>query len=277
VIVVGNSASGIDLSAQIATVCQTPVLVSEKEKPNPSTPSTPAAVDDEPPSIRNVPEIAEFLPAQRGVRFADGIVETDIDAVVFCTGYFYSFPFLRSLTPPVVTDGSHVPGLYQHILSIHEPTLVFIGIPQRVVPFPLAEAQSAWVARLFSGRLALPPTETMRSWEEQLIRERGGPSKLIHNLAFPRDVQYINKLHAMSLAAERIPALENDGVGKMPPYWGAEKAWVRERVPLIKLAARALGEKRHSIKTLEQLGFDYQMWKTAEGARDASAEETETT
>lgn len=268
VIVVGNSASGIDLSAQIATVAQAPVLVSEKEKPNPSTPSTPAAapVDNVPPPTRNVPEIVEFLPAQRGVRFADGVVEINIDAVVFCTGYFYSFPFLRSLDPPVVVaDGSHVPDLYEHILTIHEPTLAFLGIPQRIVPFPVAEAQSAWVARLFSGRLPLPSIETMKSWEAALVAERG-IGKQLHNLAFPRDVTYINQLHDRSMEAARNPSLlSNDGVGKLPPYWGPEKAWVRERFPMIKLAARALGEKRHGVQTLEQLGFDYH-------ARAASAE-----
>lgn len=274
VIVVGNSASGIDLSAQIATVAQSPVLVSEKETPNPSTPSTPAAApaDNVPPPTKNVPEIIEFLPAQRGVRFADGVVETNIDAVVFCTGYFYSFPFLRSLDPPVVVaDGSHVPDLYDHILSIHEPTLTFLGIPQRIVPFPVAEAQSAWIARLFSERLPLPSTETMQKWLGELIAEKG-IGKQLHNLAFPRDVEYINRLHDRSMeAARNSDLLPNEGVGKLPPYWGPEKAWTRERFPMIKLAARSLGEKRLGIQTLEQLGFDYHAW-AASAEADLSKE-----
>lgn len=272
VIVVGNSASGIDLSAQIATMASLPVLVSEKEQPNPSTPSTPAVAptdSSQPPKpTLNVPEIVEFLPESRSVRMADGSIHANIDAVVFCTGYFYSFPFLQDLDPPVVVaDGSYVPNLYEHILNIDEPTLAFLGIPQRIVPFPVAEAQSAWVARLYSGRLPMPSTSSMRTWLDALVADRGGVGKALHNMAFPRDVHYINNLHDLSLKAEARPdlGLENDGVGRLPPYWGPDKAWARERFPLIKLAARALGEKRHSIHTLEELGFDYKKWKEEQG------------
>lgn len=97
----GNSASGIDLSAQISTVCQTPIFVSERTTPN--TPS------EEDPTKKLVPEIVQFSVSDRSVRFANGEVEADIDAVVFCTGYFYSYPFLATLSPPVSTDGSCAP------------------------------------------------------------------------------------------------------------------------------------------------------------------------
>jgi hypothetical protein len=95
---------------------------------------------------------------------------------------------------------------------------------------------------------------------ELAILEKKGP-RALHNLPFLEDVQYINRLHNSSVAAEKIAGLENDGVGKIPPYWGADKAWTRQRFPLIKAASRALGEKRLEIKTLEELGFDYQAWK----------------
>jgi cation diffusion facilitator CzcD-associated flavoprotein CzcO len=131
--VVGNSASGVDLSAQISTVSQLPVLVCEKDAT--------VAVKEEKPWARMVPEIVEFLPEERSVRFNNGEVERDVDAVVFCTGYFYSFPFLRNLSSPVTTDGSCARHLYEHMLYVDDPTLAFVGIPQRVVPFPVSEAQ----------------------------------------------------------------------------------------------------------------------------------------
>lgn len=250
VIVVGNSASGIDLSAQISTVCQKPVIVSEK--------ATAAAVEER-DWARRVPEISEFILEDRAVRFSNGELERDIDAVVFCTGYFYSFPFLQSLSPPVITDGSSARHLYEHILYIEDPTLAFLGIPQRVVPFPVSEAQAGYVARLWSDRLPLPAHTEMLEWESRLTEEKG-EGKFIHNLAFPKDVRYINHLHDAALSASKVPGLDNQGVGKIPPYWGPEKAWTRERFPLIKQAARALGEKRHHIKSLGELGFDYSAW-----------------
>lgn len=249
----GNSASGIDLSAQISAVCQLPIIVSEK-----ATPNTPA--EDRSSWSRPAPEILEFVPEGRRVRFADGATEAGVDAVVFCTGYFYSFPFLRGLSPPVVTDGARARGLYEHLLYADDPTLAFAGVPQRIVPFPVAEGQAAWVARAWADRLRLPSRAEMGEWEARTVKEKGD-GKMLHNLAFPRDLEYINMLHARSLEAERRPGLENDGVGKIPPFWDDEKRWTRERFPLIKIASRKLGEKRHEVTTLEQLGFDYKAWK----------------
>ncbi|OHF03118.1 thiol-specific monooxygenase [Colletotrichum orchidophilum] len=254
VIIVGNSASGIDLSAQISTVCKLPIIVSEKTVPN-----TPA--EDRSSWAKSAPEILEFIPETRQVRFANGVVESDIDSVVFCTGYFYSFPFLRNLSPPVVTDGAYARNLYEHLLYIDDPTLAFAGIPQRIVPFPVSEGQAAYVARAWADRLRLPSLSKMREWEARMLKEKG-EGKILHNLAFPKDLEYINMLHARSLEAENRPALlENDGVGKMPPFWDDEKRWTRERFPLIKIASRKLGEKRHEVTTLEELGFDYKAWK----------------
>ncbi|KAI8286382.1 Thiol-specific monooxygenase [Colletotrichum sp. SAR 10_98] len=253
VIVVGNSASGIDLSAQISTVCRLPIIVSEK-----TTPNTPA--EDRSSWAKMVPEILEFIPEGRKVRLANGEVESDVDGVVFCTGYFYSFPFLRDLSPPVVTDGAYARNLYEHLLYIDDPTLAFAGIPQRIVPFPVAEGQAALVARAWADRLTLPSTAEMREWEAKMLKDKG-ESKMLHNLAFPKDLDYINMLHARSLEAVKREGLENDGVGKIPPFWDDEKRWTRERFPLIKIASRKLGEKRHEVTTLEQLGFDYKAWK----------------
>ncbi|KAJ0148475.1 Thiol-specific monooxygenase [Colletotrichum tanaceti] len=254
VIIVGNSASGIDLSAQISAVCALPVIVSEKTVPN-------APAEDRSSWAKTTPEIAEFIPDGRRVRFADGAVETGVDAVVFCTGYFYSFPFLRDLSPPVVTDGARARGLYEHLLYARDPTLAFAGVPQRIVPFPVSEAQAAYVARAWSGRLALPGRGAMAAWEAAALADRVGEGKALHNLAFPRDLEYINALHARCLAAEGRPGLDNDGAGKIPPFWDDEKRWARERFPLIKMASRKLGERRHEVTTLEQLGFDYKAWK----------------
>lgn len=85
VIVVGNSASGIDISNQVAEHAKLPVLISLKDEYGASGSSTNTW-------SQYVSEIAEFVPANRSVRFSDGRVETEVDAVIFCTGYHYIFP-----------------------------------------------------------------------------------------------------------------------------------------------------------------------------------------
>lgn len=256
VIVVGNSASGIDLSAQIASVAKLPVLISEKEKAAPVL-----VVQEDKPWANNVQEIVEFMPGERSVRFANDEVQTEVDSVVFCTGYHYSFPFLKGLEPSVVvSDGSHAAHLWEHILYTADPTLAFLSIPQRIVPFPVSEAQSALIARIWSDRLRAPTPSEMTSWVDELRKDKGD-NKTLHNLAFPEDVHYINRLHDLSVTAKKVSGLENDGKGKTPIYWGKEKEWTRERFPMIKLASRALGEQRHELRSLKELGFDYEDWR----------------
>lgn len=58
-------------------------------------------------------------------------------------------------------DNNHVRPLFNHIFSIADPTLAFIGLPWKVVPFPLMELQARYVARIFAGSIALPSQEVM--------------------------------------------------------------------------------------------------------------------
>ncbi|KAJ5181217.1 hypothetical protein N7491_000772 [Penicillium cf. griseofulvum] len=157
VVVVGSSASGLDIGAQINEVSQGKVLVSQRSE------SYLAA----PPNGDKIicPEIVEFLPPSydRGIKFADGRIEEHIDAIVFCTGYFYSYPFLSSLNPPVVTHGWRTMNVYQQLFYIEHPTLVFPVLSQRVIPFPMAENHAAVFSRVWSARLTLPPKDEMKA------------------------------------------------------------------------------------------------------------------
>lgn len=258
----GNSASGIDLSAQIAKFSLNPLLISEKNQE-----TTPNAN----PQLEAVPEIVEFIVGDcPTVRFSDGRIERDIDHVIFCTGYLYSFPFLSQSTgPPIVTDGKRPCNLYQHIFYHPRPTLAFVGLPQRIVPFPVSEAQAALIARVFSGRLKLPPQKEMEDWEIDWIANHG-PGKSFNNLAFPLDADYINFLHDYTLQARKKDGLENEGQGKKSPYWGEKEKWVRKMFPMIKAASRELGSRRKEITSLEALGFDFEQWKEENAPGKAS-------
>ncbi|KAF2192070.1 FAD/NAD(P)-binding domain-containing protein [Zopfia rhizophila CBS 207.26] len=249
VIVVGNSASGIDISSQIATVSQHPLLWSIKSTSMFQPMSDPRKLD--------LPPISKFHISNRAVEFEDGTIERDIDAVVFATGYFYSLPFLKDVKPDLIADGSHVQHTYQHLFYTPRPTLSFLALPQRIIPFPVSEAQSAVLARVFSGRLSLPPLHEMRKWEEKVI-EKMGAGRNFHLLPFPKDGNYINELSNWALTAPPREGLENEGKGKLAPVWGEWEFWCRENFPRIRGAFGAKGEERHNIRTLEELGFVYE-------------------
>ncbi|KAL2268680.1 hypothetical protein VTJ83DRAFT_3526 [Remersonia thermophila] len=242
VIVVGNAASGIDIASQISPVCRKPLLLSVQ---SPTSPPNLAHAGAE-----EVPAIAEFLPgAERAVRFADGRVESGIDAVIFATGYLYDLPFLRSLSPPLVaSSGRRVQGLYGHLFHIDHPTLAFIGLPIKVVPFPVAESQAALVARTWTNQLPLPTRAEMRRWEaeeEEAVRRGRSPNNF-HVWPEGGDARYIR--------AVRGRVEREGGVGKLPPYWGPELVWQRKIYAQAKLRFEQGGRKATS---LEELGFVY--------------------
>lgn len=246
VIIVGNGPSGTDIASQIEQVSKSPLLMSQRSESIMTTAASYREI---------VPEITEFLPffhGTRAVRFADGRVEEDVDAILCATGYYYSFPFLSSLESKLISTGERVHNTYKHLFYIDDPTIAFIGLPMKIVPFRLDEAQAAVVARLWASRLELPSTQEMRRWEESVIAERGA-GKAFHDLSSSREFEYHNELVDWATRVKK-------GEGKMPMRWSAKERWTRERNPAIKKAFADRGDARHGINTLQELGFDYDAW-----------------
>lgn len=245
----GHSASGIDIASQISEVSQHPLLISERTKTILSPEKAAVA--------KSLPDIILLDPTNRRVLFANEHEERDVDCIVFCTGYHFSLPFLSSLQPSIITDGLRPHNLYRHVFYTFEPTLALIGFQQRIVPFVISQAQGAWVARVFSGRLNLPSHADMQQWIEEWKAIRGD-GRNFNVLGFPLDADYINSLHNISSAAVHRDGLENDGSGKKSPFWGHKEKWTRERVPLIKKESQALGSRRRAITRLEEIGFKFE-------------------
>ncbi|KAF4314188.1 Flavin-containing monooxygenase FMO [Botryosphaeria dothidea] len=249
VIVVGNSASGLDIGGQISTVCSLPLINSIKGESYMSR--------GPPPKFKKEVQPIKHLDAStRTATFEDGSTESDIDAIVFCTGYLYSLPFLSDLEPALVSDGTRVENTYQHVFYTPHPTLTFLVLNQRIIPFPTSEVQSAVVARTLAGRLTLPAAPQMRAWELHTLAVNGEGNDF-HTLWFPQDADYINTLHDWALKAEN----EGSGVGKTPPRWSEWHYWCRERFPDIRKAFTERGEERKGVRELQEIGFDFEEWK----------------
>ncbi len=242
VVVIGGAASGLDISNQISSVSQKPLLhsVREKARVEPGVEST----------KKEVPAVAEYLVAERGVRFEDGTTETDIDAIVYCTGYLYSYPFLNSLDPPLVTTGRRAIGLWQQVFNIAHPTLAFTALGQKIIPFPLSEAQGAAMAKIWSNKLSLLSKDVMEAWEASRVKELGDGTAF-HVYGFPQDANYINYLHDWVETAE-------GKVTKEPPFWDEKQKWIREIYSDVK---KRFNETGGTAKTLEELGFDFEKSK----------------
>jgi hypothetical protein len=93
------------------------------------------------------------------VHFSDGSAE-QIDAIVYCTGYKITFPFLDD---SVLTATDNEISLYHRVVHPAHDGMYFIGLVQPLgAIMPLAEAQSAWVADLIDGTAALPSAAGMQ-------------------------------------------------------------------------------------------------------------------
>ena len=246
VVIVGYSASGRDISSQIAIHSQLPVLVSQRSD---------HPIDYDPTHLTAIPEITEFLPRcvqERALRLKNGDIEADIDAIIFCTGYYYSYPFLSSFQPQLIKTGERVQNLYRHIFSIDHPTLAFVGLPKPIVPFRTCEGQAAVIARVWSDRLDLPSRLDMHRWERDVIARQGN-GKRFHDLGNLGDFDYHDDLVELALLARE------GTVGKFSGKWSQRDRWTRKRCGVIKQAFAQRGEARHMITTMEELGFCYEI------------------
>ncbi|WP_395571706.1 flavin-containing monooxygenase [Streptomyces sp. BK79] len=103
------------------------------------------------------PAIASFEGDR--VVFTDG-TSVAADAVVYCTGFHMTFPFLPAGCP-VAADGSVE--LYRRVVPADRPGLYFVGLVRPVGAITrLVEAQARWVARLIDGEATLPAADEMR-------------------------------------------------------------------------------------------------------------------
>ncbi|XP_058085022.1 flavin-containing monooxygenase FMO GS-OX-like 4 isoform X2 [Magnolia sinica] len=153
VVLIGSSASAVDISRDIAKVAKE-VHISSRSAPDGPTAKHPGYDNMWLHSmIRSTHEDGTVV-------FWDGS-SVVAEIILHCTGYKYNFPFLK--TNDIVTvDDNRVGPLYQHVFPPSlAPWLSFIGLPWKVIPFPLCELQSKWVAGTLSGRVVLPSQEEM--------------------------------------------------------------------------------------------------------------------
>ncbi|RWR87493.1 flavin-containing monooxygenase FMO GS-OX-like protein 4 [Cinnamomum micranthum f. kanehirae] len=199
VILIGSSASAVDISRDICAFAKE-VHVSSRSAPDKQPASKQPGYDN-----MWLHSMIESAHDDGTVVFRDGS-SVLADVILHCTGYKYDFPFLK-VNGVVTVDDNRVGPLYKHIFPpLLAPSLSFIGLPWKVVPFPLFEMQSKWVASVLSGRLALPSQEEMMMDVEAFYSKldaAGMPKRYTHSMS---DYQFD---YTDELAAEcGYPAVE---------------------------------------------------------------------
>ncbi|VVA91068.1 unnamed protein product [Arabis nemorensis] len=186
VVVIGNFASGVDISRDIAAVAKEVHIASK---------TTASDTYEKLPRLDNLwlHSVIESTYEDGSVVFQNGKV-VHADTIVHCTGYKYSFPFLDT-NGYVNIDDNCVGPLYKHVFPpALAPGLSFIGLPWIVLQFFMFEIQSKWVASVLSGRVTLPTQDKMMEDVVAFyakLEAMGIPKRYTHRLG-ESQVEYFN-------------------------------------------------------------------------------------
>jgi hypothetical protein len=254
VLVIGSSASGLDISDHLTTTAKLPVYLSQKSE------SELAGGFPPNPDVRIVKRVDKFDVATKRAYLVDGEIINDIDSIIFCTGYLYTFPLFEGLKPLLLVDGKMVHATYKHLFCAVHPSLSFLTLPQKIIPFPIAEAQSSVLARIYSGRLSISlAEEDMFKWEEKRWVKVKCHEERFHSLESLEDAAYINWLIKWAGTAVKKDGLDNGGDGLLPKEWDSKKAWIRKRIPKMRKAFMSHREERFNVKTYGELGDEFEV------------------
>ncbi|XP_011305418.1 flavin-containing monooxygenase FMO GS-OX-like 4 [Fopius arisanus] len=125
------------------------------------------------------------------------------DALLYCTGYKYTYPFLHE-DCGIRVDENFVTPLWKQLINIHHPTMSFVGLPSRIIPFPLFHFQIGFFLSLLKGRIELPSKEIM------LMDTRPSGEKKHGHVLGSRQWEYNNELVTLS-GAVALPEFYENG------------------------------------------------------------------
>lgn len=233
VLLVGNGPSGADLANQLLRYASI-IRRSVRSEPNKF------AITN--PRVQDIAAIKCF--SGDSIELVDDTRLTDIDIVIFCTGYLYTLPMFPKEAGFITSDGSYVHHIYQQTFYVEDPTLVFMGLPKQVIPFPTFQNQAIVVAKVWAGKLSLPSRKVMRQDEFAILEKKGFEPTKYHSFKFPEDVELAESW--------RTWAEEDKSAGwersMKPWHWTEERIKYRKATPDM---------KRQFLREIEEGKWDH--------------------
>uniref|UniRef100_A0AC35F690 Flavin-containing monooxygenase n=1 Tax=Panagrolaimus sp. PS1159 TaxID=55785 RepID=A0AC35F690_9BILA len=174
--IIGAGASGTDIGIQIGKYAKKVYLCHHNYK------STQIQL---PKTLKIVPGVKDAN--KDSLILTDGTILQDIEAVILCTGYRYSYPFFDKALIQTPEDDSYVSPLFAHVAHVHYPdSLFFIGLNLVVVPFILFDYQVGLALALIAGKAKNITTNEIKEWEPKrlkMLANNGIDVKRYHVLA----------------------------------------------------------------------------------------------
>lgn len=176
------------------------VYACHRRNPKEFPPSFPKEIEQRPPFVRVTRD---------SVVFPDGSSEK-VDAVIFCTGYRFSYPFLKD--DVITIKDERIEPIYKHMVHIEYNNLIFVGIPRQWSYFPHYHEMAKLAALILAGDVKLPSKENMLADSEADFQSRlkeGKPPSFAHYMGdIDRQFRYNEELAKMGGFDPLPPVLE---------------------------------------------------------------------
>jgi len=183
------------------------------------------------------------------VTFEDG-TQQEFDLIITSTGYFVNNSFLPSRYHEVKVQQK-----YKMVLDVDDPSIAYIGLVRPIVGsiIIISEIQTRWIAKVFSGKVNLPPLE--------VIRKETNRDKAFWDEYFKDSSQRIEGLVEAFTYGDSVLKMAN----VYPDYWSlfkkSPRKWLTAYFAPYNAATSRLNEedkleksiqtmKRHKAKTL---------------------------
>ena len=202
VVVLGAGASGVDIGLEITTAAKKVYLSHNKPK----------NMSELPNNMQQVAGVVECV-GETSFLLSDGSVIDDVDVILYCSGYKYSFPFLdASCSIEVANSYTMVKPLYKHMININHPSMCFIGIPIQVCPFPQFDLQCQLYSNFMAGIVQLPERSIMKEEFEMGLKkhiEEGRPLRHYHRMgtlqwSYNKDIASLGKAPPIPMCVENL-------------------------------------------------------------------------
>ena len=149
VLIVGSSYSAEDIGLQCYKYGAASVTMSHRTK---------AMGFKWPKTMREVPLLMKL--EGKTARFKDGSSQ-EVDAIILCTGYQHSFPFIDDDLRLRTNNRLYPAGLYKGVVWTKNPKLLYLGMQDQYYTFSMFDLE-AWYARdVVMGKIQVPPRAEM--------------------------------------------------------------------------------------------------------------------
>jgi len=149
VLIIGTSYSAEDIGSQCWKYGARSITVSHR---------TAAMGYDWPDNWKEVPLLTSV--SGKTCTFKDGST-AKVDAIILCTGYLHSFPFMASDLRLKTANRLATADLYKGVVWAHNPNLFYLGMQDQWYTFNMFDAQAWYVRDIIMGELSVPDKQSM--------------------------------------------------------------------------------------------------------------------